>query len=178
MGVAWRAPDPLGDLDGYLATALLAEVLTGGPGSRLRRRMVEQDELVLAAASELGIQGEPHVMRAPALLVVMFHHVPEVEADRVLSVLTEELELLAEHGVDEVELEGVKASAAVTLLTRNDQLLEYTVLAGVQELLRGRAEWADELPARLAEVDADQVRSAARRLLAAHRAVLELVPPT
>jgi zinc protease len=44
------------------------------------------------------------------------------------------------------------------------------------ELVHGRAELLSELPGRLAEVTADQVRSAAASLRPDRRAVLEIAP--
>ena len=46
LGVGWRVPDPVGDLDGYLAHVVLAAVLTDGAASRLQQRMVQREALV------------------------------------------------------------------------------------------------------------------------------------
>jgi zinc protease len=176
LGVAWRAPDPFAEFDAYLATALLADVLVDGPASRLQRRMVHGDGIAIGATAEQGLLGEPFAMRDPALLVVMFHHSPEIAPDHLLAVLQEELELLAARGLDEGELERVQASAAVRVLTQNDQVRDHTVRLGIQELLRAEAELVDELPDRIAAITEDQIRAAALRLRADNRAVLELVP--
>jgi zinc protease len=46
VAAAWRVPDPIKDLEGYLPYVVLAEVLTDGDASRLVERLVLRDRTV------------------------------------------------------------------------------------------------------------------------------------
>src|SRR5438309_6264881 len=63
VAIGWRVPDPVGDLDTYLGTVLLSELLSEGDASRLERRLLHNDRLAVAQSSYLGLFGDPFDVR-------------------------------------------------------------------------------------------------------------------
>jgi len=104
------------------------------------------------------------------------HHGPQVSAQQLLTAVDDELQLLATEGVGEDELARVQARIAAQLLRQADPVLGRTQSFAAGELIHGRAEFATELPGRLAAVTADSIADAAAHLREQHRAVLELKP--
>ena len=101
-------PDPINDVDGYLAYLVLAGVLSDGDGSRLQQRMVHQDAVVVDIGAGAGLFG-PFEARDPDTFTITLIHPHEVPRERVLAALDDELEKLAETPPDEQELRKVTA---------------------------------------------------------------------
>jgi zinc protease len=174
VAVGWRVPDPVGDLDTYLGTVLLNEVLSEGDASRLERRLLHTDRLAVSQQSYLGLFGDPFDVRDATLLVTQVHHPAEVPVEKVLDAVQEEIDRVATDGVGTDELARVQARAESQLLRQADSVLGRTLGFAAAELIHGRAELAGELTARLARVTPEQVQSAARGLPRDTAAVLEL----
>jgi predicted Zn-dependent peptidase len=174
VALGWRVPDPVGDLDTYMGTVLLAELLSEGDASRLERRLVHEDRIAVAQSSYLGLFGDPFDVRDATLLTTQVHHPASVEAARVLAAVHEEIGRIAADGVGEDELRRVQARTEAQLLRQADSVLGRTLAFAAAELVHGRAELAGELAARLAAVTPEQVQVAARGLDPGTVAVLEL----
>jgi zinc protease len=174
VAIGWRVPDPVADLDTYLGTVLLAELLSEGDASRLERRLVHEDRIAIAQSSYVGLFGDPFDVRDATLLTTQVHHPAAVPAERVEGAIHEEVARIAGDGVSAEELARVQARAEAQLLREADSVLGRTLAFAAAELIHGRAELAGELPARLAAVTPEQVRTAARGLEPATAAVLEL----
>jgi zinc protease len=174
VAVGWRVPDPVGDLDTYLSTVLLSELLSEGDASRLERRLVHGDRIAIAQSSYLGLFGDPFDVRDATLMTAQVHHPAAVPVDRVLAAVHEEVAKVAEDGVPADELARVQARTEAQLLRQADSVLGRTLGFAAAELIHGRAELAGELAARLAAVTPEQVRVAARGLSPDTAAVLEL----
>lgn len=176
LAAAWRVPDPVSDLDGYLPYLLLAEVLADGDASRLQRRLVHTDRVATHAATYLGFMGDPFDVQDPTAMLFQAYHPREVSSDRLLSGLDEELDRLGTDGLADGELRRVIARAATQLVHEVDPVLGRTLALAALEQQHGRAELLHELPGRIAAVTEDQIRRAAASLRPDCRAVLELVP--
>jgi zinc protease len=174
VAIGWRVPDPVGDLDTYLGTVVLTELLSEGDASRLERRLLHTDRLAVAQSSYLGLFGDPFDVRDATLLVSQVHHPADVPVERVLGAVHEEIEKVATDGVPVEELARVTARTEAQLLQQADSVLGRTLGFASAELIHGRAELAGELAARLAAVTPDQVQAAARGLSPDTAAVLEL----
>ena len=174
VALGWRVPDPVGDLDTYLGTVLLAELLSEGDASRLERRLVHDDSLAVAQSSYVGLFGDPFDVRDATLLTTQVHHPAAVPVDAVVGAVHEEIAKVAEQGVEPEELTRVQARAEAQLLQQADSVLGRTLGFAAAELVHGRAELAGELAARLAAVTPEQVQSAARGLDPGTVAILEL----
>ncbi len=174
VAIGWRVPDPVGDLDTYLGTVLLSELLSEGDASRLELRLVHRDHLAVAQSSYVGLFGDPFDVRDATLLTTQVHHPADVTPQRVLDAVHEEVDRVAQDGVGADELARVQARTSTQLLRGADSVLGRTLGFASAELVHGRAELAGELAARLAAVTPEQVQHAARGLTRDTAAVLEL----
>ncbi|MGY1821170.1 M16 family metallopeptidase [Geodermatophilus sp. SYSU D00079] len=174
VAIGWRVPDPVGDLDTYLGTVLLAELLSESDASRLERRLVHDDQLAVAQSSYVGMFGDPFDVRDATLLTTQVHHPASVTVEKVLAAVHEEIGRVATDGVGADELARVQARAEAQLLRQADSVLGRTLAFASAELIHGRAELAGELAARLAAVTPEQLQTAAAGLDPGTAAVLEL----
>jgi predicted Zn-dependent peptidase len=176
LALGWRAPDPDATPREHLAAVALAEVLAEGDASRLRRSLVLDLRIAIDVEAYLGTFGDPFEQRDPQLFTITAVHPGEVGVDTVIDAVDRELDRVATDGLEPGELARVQALLCAQLLRRLDHVLGRTQQFAMFELLRGRAEAVYELPERVAEVGEADIRAAAARLRASHRAVLELVP--
>ncbi len=177
FAIGYRLPDPIEQLDDYLAAAVLSSVLSDGDASRLRRRLVYDDRTVTDVGSLMGTFGsDSFFMRDPVLFQIVVFHPGIVGTDALVATIDEELGRLAETGPSPDELLRVRASFAAGHWRAVDPVLQRTLNLASVETIRGRAELVAELPDRLAAVGADGVAAAAAALLGQHRALLELRP--
>jgi predicted Zn-dependent peptidase len=175
VAAAWRVPDPIGDLAGYLPYVVLAEVLTDGEASRLVQRLVLRDRVVTNVAGYLGLLGEPFGVRDPTGLLLEAHLPPGGSTDRVLDLIDQELDRLATGGLAEGELSRTQARMVTHLLRETDAVLNRGLMMALLELQRGDPELLNQVPQWLASVTADQVVAAAATLQADRRASVEVI---
>ncbi|ALG06754.1 M16 family metallopeptidase [Kibdelosporangium phytohabitans] len=175
LAVGYRMPDPINDLDAYLAHLVLASVLTEGDGSRLQQRMVHKEALVTDINAGAGLFG-PFEARDPDTFSITAMYSPEVKVDRVLGALDEELELLAGTAPSEQELAKVTARWVSSLHKEHDRIVSRTLGLGSFQLLYGDAGLVHQLPDRIAAVTPQDVSAAAKLLRPDSRAVLQVFP--
>jgi len=175
VAIGYRVPDPVTELDAYLAYLVLAGVLADGDGSRLQQRLVHRDAIVTDINAGCGLFG-PLEARDPDSFTITAIHAPDVPVERVITALDEELQLLAEQPPSVEELAKVTARWASTMHREHDRLTNRTLAFGSAELLFGRAELIHELPERIAAVTVDEVSAAAKALRPDSRAVLIINP--
>jgi predicted Zn-dependent peptidase len=175
LAVGYRMPDPVTELDGYLAHLVLASILSDGDGSRLQQRLVHREPLVTDVGAGAGLFG-PFEAREPDTFSITAIHAPDVSPERVLAALDEELEKLASTQPDEEELAKVTARWASSLHSEHDRLVTRTLALGSFELLYGDAALVYQLAERIAAVTAEDVAAAAKSLRPDSRAVLVVHP--
>jgi hypothetical protein len=83
---------------------------------------------------------------------------------------------VAQDGLESGELERTVARMSTHLLRDTDTVLHRALQCAVHEQQRADPALSAELPVRLAEVTAEQVRAAAATLSASRRATVEVVP--
>jgi zinc protease len=176
VAAAWRIPDPIGDLDGYLPYVVLAEVLTDGDASRLVERMVLGDRSVTSVGGYIGFMGEPFAVRDPTVLVLQAHLPPDGKVPRVIDTIEEECRRIATDGLAPQELARTQARMATHLLRDTDAVLGRGLQMAVLEQQRGAPELVNELPRLIASVAEEQIVAAAAILTADRRASVEVVP--
>jgi predicted Zn-dependent peptidase len=176
VAAAWRVPDPVADLAGYLPYVVLAEVLTDGDASRLVERLVLRDRAATSVGGYLGFMGEPFAVRDPTALVLSAHLPPGGSVSRVLDTVDEELDRLATGGLAPGELARIQARMATHLLRDMDGVLGRGLTMAVLELQRGDPGMANQLPRWVASVTPDQLVAAAATLRADRRASVEVIP--
>ncbi|MFR9732211.1 M16 family metallopeptidase [Saccharopolyspora sp. MS10] len=176
IALGHRLPDPVGELDQYLAHIVLAAVLTDGDAARLQQRMVYQDPLVVDVHVGCGLMGAPLDARDPDTFTLTAIHTPEVEPERVIGAVDAELEALAATGPTAEELSRVTSRWVASLHREHDRVISRTLDLGSAELIHGRAELIAELPNRIAQVGAEHVAAAAKALTPDARATLRVQP--
>ncbi|RZS44186.1 putative Zn-dependent peptidase [Herbihabitans rhizosphaerae] len=175
LAVGYRVPDPVSELDGYLAHLVLASVLADGDGSRLQQRLVHREPLVTDVSAGCGLFG-PFEARDPDTFTVTAVHAPDVTPERVLGALDEELDKLAGEPPSTEELAKVTGRWASMLHKEHDRITSRTLGLGASELLYGKPELLYELPGRMSTVTAEAVSVAAKSLRPDSRAVLTITP--
>jgi zinc protease len=176
LAIGYRVPDPGADLHTYLATLLLAEILSDGDASRLQRSLVQAQRLVIDVGAYLGTFGDPLEERDPSRLNITAHYSDQASTDRVIAAIDAELGRVATLGTEPGELDRVRTKLAATVFRELDQVLNRSLEFAKFELLFGNAALILELPGVLAEVTDADVRAAAARLTPAGRAIVELIP--
>ena len=176
LALGYRLPDPAVDLEGYLAHTLLGSVLADGEAARLQRRLVYGESIVTDLSAGAGLSGSPLNARDPDTFIITAVHPASVEPERVMRVVDEELDRLAQKGPDSGELSRISARWASSIYHEHDRVMSRTLALGSRELLYGRAELAAALPDKLAAIGPAQVAKAAAGLRAQGRAVLVVEP--
>jgi zinc protease len=172
---AWRVPDPLNDLIGFLPYVVLAEVLTDGDASRLVERLVLRDRAVTSVGGYIGFMGEPFAVRDPTALLLQAHLPPGGDVEKVLRTIDEEADRLANDGLAEGELARTQARMVTHLLRDTDAVLGRAMQMAVLEVQRGDPGLLNELPRLVGEVTEEQIRAAAASLTVARRATVEVI---
>jgi predicted Zn-dependent peptidase len=176
VAVGYRVPDPIAELDDYLAVVVLSELLAGGEASRLFQRLVKRDRTATHAFGMVGTFGDPFDVRDPTMLQLLAYLPPGTPVEVVVAAIDEEVGRLAD-GVGPAEVERVVTGLVSDWFRQLDNVLERAMVVGVLEQQRGRPTMVNELPAALAEVTPEAVAAGASQWLAVKgRAVLEVVP--
>ncbi|MFJ1761685.1 M16 family metallopeptidase [Amycolatopsis sp. NPDC088138] len=175
LAVGYRMPDPINDVDGYLAYLVLAGVLTDGDGSRLQQRLVHKEPLVVDIGAGAGLFG-PFEARDPDTFTITLIHPHEVTRERVLAALDDELQKLADSPPSDEELRKVTARWTASLHSEHDRLVSRTLALGSFELLYGDASLVYKLADRMSAVTSEAVSAAAKALRPDARAVLVVKP--
>jgi predicted Zn-dependent peptidase len=176
VAAAWRVPNPITDLPGYLPYVVLAEVLTDGDASRLVHRLVLRDRSVTSIGGYVSFMGDPFDVRDPTALLLQAHLPPGGAVSPVLGVIAEETDRLAQDGLSDDELDRTVARIQTHLLRDADTVLNRALHHAVVEQQRGDAAVAEEIPRLLSQVTAEQVRAAAAAMAPAQRATVEVIP--
>lgn len=176
LAIGYRVPDPLSEVEGYMAAVVAAEVLAGGEPSRLYQRLVKQDRSATHVFSMVGTFGDPLEMRDPTMLQLIAYLPPGGSVESLLATIDEEVSRAAE-AVDRAELDRVVTALVSEYLRQLDSVLERAMTIGVLEQQRGRGDWINDFPAALGGVSPSQVREAVCASMASGgRAILEIVP--
>ncbi|MFL6144928.1 MAG: M16 family metallopeptidase [Labedaea sp.] len=175
LAIGYRLPDPIEEMDGYVAHLMLAGVLADGDGSRLKQRLVHREPLVTDVHAGCGLFG-PFEARDPDTFTVTAMHTPAVSVDTLLGAVDEELERLAAEGPNEEELAKVTVRWVATLHREHDRLVSRMLALGSFELLHGDPGLVYELPGRISAVSPQAVAAAAKSLRPDARAVLTVRP--
>jgi predicted Zn-dependent peptidase len=176
LAIGYRVPDPIQDLDEYLAVVVLASLLAGGgEASRLYQRLVKVDRTVSHMSGYVGTFGNPFEVRDPTMLQIVAYLQTD-DVDEVLRAVDAEVEALVDDLLPD-EVERVTQAMRSSYLADVDEFTERAMFLAVLEQQRSSPELLNTLPDKAAAVSPSAVRRAAERwLLPDKRAVLELQP--
>jgi len=176
LALGYRVPDPGDDLHVYLATVLLAEVLSDGDASRLQRGLVQSKRLVTDIGAYLGTFGDPLEERDPTRLNITAHYADTAKTDSVIKAIDDELDRIAQLGLEPGELDRVRTKLAATIFRELDQVLNRSLEFAKFQLLFDDAGLITDLPTLLAHITDADLRAAAANLRPDSRAIVELHP--
>ena len=176
LAIGYRVADPAADFNRYLATVLLAEILSNGDASRLHRSLVQSKGLVTDVSAYLGTFGDPLEERDPTRLNITAHYADRAATGAVLAAVDEELDRLATDGTEPGELHRSGVQLAATISQELDQVANRSQEFAKFELLFGEAALIMRLPNLLSQVTDQDIRTVAGALAPNSRAVLELIP--
>jgi zinc protease len=176
VALGYRLPDPAQDMHSYLATVLLAELLSDGDASRLQRSLVQSQRLVTDINAYLGTFGDPLEERDPTRFNVTAHYSDRAATEKVIAGVDSELDRLATDGTEPGELDRVRLRFAAMVSRQLDHVMNRCLEFAKFELIFGDAALAQQLPQLLAGISDADIRAAASRLVPDQRAVLELIP--
>ncbi len=176
IALGYRLPDPARDMHSYLATVLVAELLSDGDASRLQRTLVQSQRLVTDVSAYLGTFGDPLEERDPTRFNITAHYSDRAATEKVIAGVDSELDRLATDGTEPRELDRVRLRFASMISRQLDHVMNRCLEFGKFELIFGDADLAQRLPQLLDQVSDADIRAAASRLVPDQRAVLELIP--
>jgi predicted Zn-dependent peptidase len=151
------------------ALSVLNLVLGGGLSSRLFQKVREQRGLAYSVWSERAAYEDA------GSLAVVVGTAPE-HVDKVLDIVSDELELLATDGVTDRELAVAKGNLRAEMLLSGEDSGARMSRIGASLLLHGNVLSVDEILARIDAVDRDQVREVATELATAPRTMSAVGP--
>lgn len=176
VALGYRLPDPGADLNVYLASVLLAEILSDGDASRLNRSLVQSKRLVTDVSAYLGTFGDPLEERDPTRLNITAFYADPNATQAVIDAVDVELDRVAADGTEAGELDRVRVKLAATISRELDHVMNRSLEFAKFEMLFGDASMILRLPALLSQVSDAHLRAAAARLTPDSRAVVELLP--
>jgi predicted Zn-dependent peptidase len=155
--------------DDRWALSVLNHVLGGGMSSRLFQKVREQRGLAYSIGSErLAYQDA-------GSLCVLVGTAPD-NVDEVLTIIGEELELLAVSGVTERELAIAKGNLRAEALLAGEDSGARMSRIGASLLLHGEVKTVDEILSLIDRVELDDVRRVAGRLIEEPRTLAVVGP--
>ena len=167
--VAWRAPAY--GTDAYDALEVATQILVGGRGSRLYRRLVRDERIAQdVTAFTLPLIGNAGVFAGWATAL------PEADVEAVERAFLEEIGRLADEPVTDDELARARALIESSELGALSRMEEVADRLSMYEMYFDRAERINEQLARTLAVDATAIREAVRAMLAGDRVVITYVP--
>ena len=168
--VGWRTP-PFGT-PAFDALEVGMQILAGGEGSRLHRRLVREERL----GQDVTAFVLPLVAGA-SILAGWVTVRPGEDADAAERIYLEECERLTREPVTDDELLRARALIESSELAARSRMEEVADRLSMYETYFGRAEMIDEMLERLLAVDAEAILAAARSVFRAdNRAIVTYVP--
>lgn len=176
VAVGYRTPDPIRNLDDYVAATLLSSLLTDGEASRLFQRLVKHDRIASHVGGSVGLVAGTFEVRGPSMFEISAMYHGAADPAPVLRSIDEEIARVID-GVDAEELARFTNATRANVLGALDSLEQRGMWIAAMEQQRGRAEMINDIPELLARVTpADVSRVAAEWLRPAARAVLDWRP--
>jgi predicted Zn-dependent peptidase len=164
LALGWKMPGPTAP--GYVATAVLGELLLGGDASRFYQRFVKGNESLLQVTGGLHWPlGDYLTNSGPTQVVVFAIYKPGHTAASVVAQMEAEIAQVAHAGPAAEELERVKTKMLSDFFAANEPLISRADSLAIRQLLTGDAATLNQVPAQLAAVTVEDVKRAAATYL-------------
>jgi zinc protease len=174
--VGW--PAPARHTEEWYALGMLDAVLTGGESCRLQLDLVKGKQSVIQYQAGLGWPFESfNDFKDPGEYAAFVLYKPNYKPQQIVDQIQEEIDNIVKKGIDQAELDRVKAVLRYAKITGLQSSMERAKLLGQYELLDGKPEMVDQDFANLFKVSSTQIQAAAKKyLIAARRDVLVIQP--
>lgn len=172
--MGWHAPvirDVVADWEPY-ALQVLVGVLDGSDAARLDTRLVRQERLAVSAGASFDA-----INRGPGMFFMDAVPAPGHDVDALEQALRAEVRKVVENGVQEDELQRVKAQVIASQVFQRDSMFYQAMQIGMLHTVGLPFDAGDTLARRLREVTAEQVRDVARRYLVDDNLTVAVLEP-
>jgi zinc protease len=160
--MGWHAPvirDVAADWEPY-ALQVLVGVLDGSDAARLDTRLVKQERLAVSAGASFDA-----INRGPGMFFMDAVPAPGRDVNELEQALRTEIRKVVEQGVQDDELQRVKAQVIASQVFQRDSMFYQAMQIGMLHTVGLPFDAGDTLARKLREVTAEQVREVARRYL-------------
>jgi zinc protease len=180
-GIVIGWPAPKRHTPEFYALGMLDAVLTGGQSCRLQLDLVKGRQSVIQYEANPGWPFEGiNDFKDPGEYAAFVLYKPNYKPQQIVDQIQGEIDRIAKEGVDETELQRVKAVLRFQKVTSLQASLERARLLGQYELLDGKPEMLDQDFTNLFAVTSAQIQDAAKKYLTAARhdvLVIQPAPP-
>ncbi len=177
--IGW--PAPTRHSPEFYALGMLDAVLTSGQSSRLQLDLVKGKQSVLQYEANPGWPFESmNDFKDPGEYAAFLLYKPNYKPQQIVDQIQEEMDRIAKQGIDETELERVKAVLRFQKITGLQSSLARARLLGQFEMLDGKPEMVDQDFTNLFAVTSAQIQAVAKKYLTAARhdvLVIQPAPP-
>jgi zinc protease len=174
--VGW--PAPTRHSQDWYALGMLDAVLTGGQSARLQLDLVKGKQSVIQYEANPGWPFESlNDFKDPGQYAAFLLYKPNYTADQIVGQLQEEIDRIVKEGVDDAELQRVKAMLRYQKVTGLQTSLDRAKLLGQYELLDGKPEMVDQDFTNLFAVTSQQIQAVAKKYLTATRRDVMAIQP-
>jgi zinc protease len=154
---------------------VLAQILGGGPTSRLYRRLVVGDATAAPLAVSAYASYDP-MNNGPSRFAVHASPKPGVDVDRIEAVVDWELDAMRAGEIGDEELERAKRRLQADQTYARDSLFASALNVGQAAVIGLPLDHVERWPEEIAAVTKEQIAEAARDVLAAPRSVTAFLP--
>lgn len=171
-------PAPTRHSPEFYALGMLDAVLTAGQSSRVQLDLVKGKQSVLQFEANPGWPfASLNDYKDPGEYAAFALYKPNFKPQQIVDQIQEEIDRIAKEGVDEAELERVKAVLRFQKVTNLQSSLERAKVLGLFELMDGKPEMVDQDFTNLFAVTSAQIQAVAKKYLTAERHdVLVILP--
>jgi len=177
--VGWPAPTRH-SADWY-ALGMLDAALTGGQSARLQLDLVKGKQSVIQYEANPGWPfASINDFKDPGDYAAFLLYKPNYKPEQIVDQLQQEIDDIVKKGIDDAELQRVKAMLRYQKVTTLQSSLERAKLLAQYELLDGKPELLDQDFTNLFAVTSAQIQAMAKKYLTAARhdvLVIQPAPP-
>ncbi len=174
--VGW--PAPARHSPEWYALGMLDAVLTGGQSCRLQLDLVKGKQSIVQYEANPGWPFESlNDFKDPGEYAAFLLYKPTYKPEEIVDQLQAEIDRVAKDGVDDAELQRVKAMLRFQKITGLQSSLERAKLLGQYELLDGQPEMVDRDFTNLFAVTSPQIQAVAKKYLTASRRDVLVIQP-
>jgi predicted Zn-dependent peptidase len=174
--VGW--PAPTRHSPDWYALGMLDAVLTGGQSARFQLDLVKGKQSVFQFEANPGWPfAGLNDFKDPGTYAAFLLYKPNYKAQQIADQVQEEIDRIVKDGIDDAELQRVKAMLRFSKVTTLQSSLERAKLLAQYEMLDGKPEMVDQDYTNLFAVTPAQIQAVAKKYLTAARRDMLAIQP-